>query len=167
MLEQTLFQSFFILYFCLLFLKFLNLIVQSLNLTIFGLAHFKGLLLIKFLSLFDFFVDKILMSFLSNILNNFYVNVLIPCFLRYYSIFSSSYLSFWRSIAFSSLFFSLRSLIYLLFCMLRSLLSRSRYSYMRIAYSALSLSNYPSSISSLYLLIYCFLTYLCCFRIFF
>ena len=71
MLKDTLFVCFFTLYFCLFFLKFLNLAIQLLNLSIFDLAHFEGLLLIKFFSLFDDVIDEILLSFLSDILDYF------------------------------------------------------------------------------------------------
>jgi hypothetical protein len=48
-----------------------------------------------------------------------------------------------------------------------SLRSRSFSSSKRMASSAFSFKSSPSSMSSLYLLMYCFLTYLCCLRRFF
>lgn len=89
----------------------------------------------------------------------------IPCFLRYSSIFYSSCRSFYSSFIFNYLFFSFILATYIWFCMFLALLLRSFYSYSRLAASAFILNNSPYSISSLYWLIYCFLTSLCCLRI--
>lgn len=167
LLEDTLLFCLLPLDFSLLLLKFLDLVIETLNIVVLDLAHLEGLLLVEFFSLFDLFINQILLSLLGDLLDHFYINENIPCFLRYYSILASSSFSFWSSKALNSLFFSLISLISFLFCMFLSLLSRYFSSSWRIASSALSFKSAPSSISSLYWLMYFFFTYLCCFLRFF
>lgn len=167
LLEQTLLFGFFPLDFCLLLLQLFDLVVEPLDIVVFNLAHFEGLLLVEGLPLLYFLINEVLLSFLRDVLHHFYINGYLPCFLRYSSILAYSSFSFCSSRALSSLFFSLISLISFLFCMFLSLRSRSLSSSSRMASSAFNLSRCPSSISSLYLLMYCFLTYLCCLRRFF
>ena len=50
-------------------LKLLDLRVESFNFIIFHLTHLKSLLFVELLSLFDFFIDKVLLSFLGHVLN--------------------------------------------------------------------------------------------------
>ena len=78
---------FFILFpfnFCLFFLKFLYLGRKSLNLIILYLTHFKTLLFVEFFSLLNLLIDKILLPFFCQVLNNFWIINSLPCFLRYY-----------------------------------------------------------------------------------
>lgn len=88
----------------------------------------------------------------------------IHCFLRCSSIRASSSFSFSSSLALISLFFSFIWLISCLFCRFFVLLSFYFSYYSLMAASALRRRSSPSSISSLILLMYCFLTSLCCFR---
>jgi len=50
-------------------LKLLDLRVESFNFIIFHLTHLKSLLFVELLSLFDFFIDEVLLSFLGHVLN--------------------------------------------------------------------------------------------------
>lgn len=156
-----------VLNFCLLLLKLFDLRWKSLNLIILDLTHFKALLFIKLLSLPDFLIYEILLSFFSKIIDDFWFNKKLPCFLRYYSILAYYYFSFWISRALSYLFFSLIIWTYLRFCIFLALLYFSFSSYSRMAVSAFNLKSYPSYISYLYLLTYCLMTCLCCFFRFF
>lgn len=167
LLEDTLLFCFLPLNFSLLLLKFFDLVIETLHVVVLDLTHLEGLLFVKLFSLFDLLINQVLLSLLGDLLDDFYINENIPCFLRYYSILASSYFSFWNSRALNSLFFSLISLISFLFCIFLSLLSRYFSSSRRIASSALSFKSAPSSISSLYWLMYFFFTYLCCFLRFF
>lgn len=141
--------------------------IQSFNLIIFDLAHFKGLFLIQLFPLLNLLIDQILLSFLSYILLNLYINSMLPCFFRYYCIRSSSYFYFWAYINLNCLFFSFISLISFLFCIFLYLLSLYFYYSYLIASSAFICNSFPSYIYYLYWLICFFITCLFCFRKFF
>lgn len=70
------------LYLGLLLLELVDLVVEPLDLYVFYLAHFKGLLLIKLLSLLDFLVYQFLVPLLCQVLNDFLISTILPCFLR-------------------------------------------------------------------------------------
>lgn len=56
-------------------LEFLDLAVEFLDFVVLDLAHLEGLLGVEFFSLFDFFVDEVLVSLLGDILDEFYDRV--------------------------------------------------------------------------------------------
>lgn len=65
------FFLFFAFDFCLFFLEFIDLGVQSLDLVVFYLTHFEGLLLIELLALLDFLVYQVLLPLLGEVLDHF------------------------------------------------------------------------------------------------
>lgn len=75
MLENPLLFCFFPLDLSLFFLKFLDLAVELFDFVVLHLAHLEGLLSIKLFSLFDLFVDEVLVSFLGDVLDDFYDKV--------------------------------------------------------------------------------------------
>lgn len=71
MLENPLLFCLLLLYLSLFLLQFLDLTVEFFHLVALDLAHLEGLLRIEFFSLFDLFIDEVLVSLLSNVLNDF------------------------------------------------------------------------------------------------
>ena len=71
MLQYFLLLGLFSLDLCLLLLKLIDLGVEPLNLVIFDLTEFEGLLLVELFPLLNFLVDEILLPLLGHVLPEF------------------------------------------------------------------------------------------------
>ena len=127
---------------------------------------FFGLNFVELFSLVDFLFDLLLLALFSEVVDGVWMMTdWVPFWWRNCSILASSYFYFCYWMALSSRFFEL---IYWISFMVWTFLSlRCLYlsCYSLMAFSALSLTNSPSSSSSLISWMYFFLTSLCCFRI--